>query len=224
MDEFSQTNICNFPTSELPARYGVVSSVVYTRLKALHIKPQKHGKKSYINNDQVQLMDDLHAHLKAGGKTNEFLQTSIASGKIVPVLDSALVTQMPSRAMTTSSQPQKLRATVENTVAPTSNATEALKNPTAQKVIRISAKNPKKVDERAQYSAAEKLKIEETLTLLYETTEEFTIPGLKEKLKQHREKCNQVRLKRTMEYNIEDFLPQSILLKIKAFGSNDSTK
>ena len=72
-----------FPTNELPKRYEIGRSVVYSRINALQIKPSRQGIKSYITDVQLQMMDDLNAHLKDGGRTNNFVQQCIADGSIV---------------------------------------------------------------------------------------------------------------------------------------------
>lgn len=85
-----------FPTNKLLEKYGIVRSVLYGRLKALNIKPIRQGKRTYITDDQLQLMDDLHAHLKSGRTKEEFVQQCQASGRIVvlekPAVESAIST------------------------------------------------------------------------------------------------------------------------------------
>lgn len=116
-EENFEHDLYKFPTRKLPERYKVSKRLVYKRLGALHIKPIKEGKNSYITAEQLQLMDDLHAHLKAGRKTNEFVQQRIATGEIFliqeAVPEAALVTQTQAQAMTVS-QTQNLAATVES--------------------------------------------------------------------------------------------------------------
>jgi hypothetical protein len=58
--------IDRFPVSDLPARYDIKRTALYERLKALDIKPIKQGNKSYVDGDQLQLLDDLHAHIGRG--------------------------------------------------------------------------------------------------------------------------------------------------------------
>ena len=60
--------------SQLPSRYGIARSAVYTRLKDLQIEPVKEGRKAYVNNEQLQLLDSLHEHISRGGVTSDFLQ------------------------------------------------------------------------------------------------------------------------------------------------------
>ena len=65
--------IDRFPVSQLPARYALVRSTLYTRRKALGVRSQKIGNRAYINAEQLKLMDDLHQFIQAGGTTAEFL-------------------------------------------------------------------------------------------------------------------------------------------------------
>jgi len=87
MENFPENNINEnkmFLMSELEEKYKIGTAARKARLKALHIKPIRRGRKFVINAEQLCLMNELEAHLKAGGKTNEFVQQCIKSGKIVP--------------------------------------------------------------------------------------------------------------------------------------------
>ena len=65
--------IDRFPVSELPSRYNIKRTALYERLKALDIKPIKQGNKSYVDGDQLQKLDELHAHVQRGGGITDFL-------------------------------------------------------------------------------------------------------------------------------------------------------
>ena len=84
--------IDRIPVSQLPSRYGIARSAVYTRLKDLQIEPLKEGRKAYVNNEQLQLLDNLHEHISKGGVTSDFLQqkgqklTSVSSSEESSVL------------------------------------------------------------------------------------------------------------------------------------------
>ncbi len=58
----------------LPTRYGIVRSAINTRMKALGIQPEKVGNRAYLSPEQVALLDELHAHIQAGGITPVFLK------------------------------------------------------------------------------------------------------------------------------------------------------
>jgi hypothetical protein len=62
------------PLAQLPSRYSIARSAVYTRLKDLQISPSKDSKKAYVNAEQLQLLDALHEHIQKGGTTGEFLK------------------------------------------------------------------------------------------------------------------------------------------------------
>ena len=68
------------PLSQLPSRYGIARSALYTRLKDLEIEPFKEGRKAYLNGWQLQLLDELHEHLQKGGITSEFLKQRKSTG------------------------------------------------------------------------------------------------------------------------------------------------
>ena len=72
----TETSLDLIPVSQLPSRYSINRSVVYTRLKELKIKPKKIGKQSFINATELDLLDKLDKHLKNGGRTSEFLATN----------------------------------------------------------------------------------------------------------------------------------------------------
>ena len=66
--------IDRLPVTQLIDRYKLVKSAVYKRLEALGIRPEKIGNKSYINADQLKLMDELHEFIQLGRTTAEFLE------------------------------------------------------------------------------------------------------------------------------------------------------
>lgn len=67
--------IDRFPVSQLQARYGdLARSAVYKRLDDLGIKPQRVGKRSYISQQQLALLDEVHAFINQGNSMAEFLE------------------------------------------------------------------------------------------------------------------------------------------------------
>ena len=62
------------PVSQLPSRYSIARSALYTRLKDLKIEPEKQGKKAFVNAEQLQQLDALHEHIQKGGITGAFLK------------------------------------------------------------------------------------------------------------------------------------------------------
>lgn len=72
-EKMADTQIDRYPVKELPGRYSINRSVLYSRLKALNIKPHASGKQSYVTGQDLNLLDRLHQHLQQGGITSEFL-------------------------------------------------------------------------------------------------------------------------------------------------------
>jgi hypothetical protein len=70
----NSSEIDRIPVPQLIDRYSLARSAVYTRMNALGIEPEKVGNKSYLNGPQLGLMDQLHAFIKQGGNTAEFLE------------------------------------------------------------------------------------------------------------------------------------------------------
>lgn len=66
--------IDRIPISQLPSRYGIARSNLYTRLKDLRIEPEKMGKKAFVSAEQLHLLDALHDRIQQGGTTGEFLK------------------------------------------------------------------------------------------------------------------------------------------------------
>lgn len=62
------------PLSQLPSRYGIARSNLYTRLKDLKIESVKQGRKAFVTATSLELLDGLHAHLEQGGTTSEFIK------------------------------------------------------------------------------------------------------------------------------------------------------
>jgi len=66
----------SLPVASLPDRYSISRSVLYDRIKALNIEPEKRGNKAYVNSNQLELLDSLHAFLNNGGSTADFLAST----------------------------------------------------------------------------------------------------------------------------------------------------
>ncbi len=209
-----------FPTSKLQERYGITRSAIYSRLDALHIKPARQGKgnKTYITSDQLQLMDDLNAHMKGGGKIEEFVQQCITDGRIVvlekpaeesTISETAIVRHTETQTTASQHQETDLATTKKTAINPEARRQNKIENLQAQKGERVRFSDIQEVNERAQKRAFDKAVAEEELVLIYEATEEFA-PELKEQLEQHRAACRQARKKRMEAYDVNDFLSQAI--------------
>lgn len=59
---------------DLEKQYGISRSVLHERMNALNIKRTKIGNKSYIDSSAIQLLDELHAHIKSKQPMALFLE------------------------------------------------------------------------------------------------------------------------------------------------------
>ena len=60
--------------NELQERYGITRKPLYSRIKSLELDLGKNAdNKTFANEEQVKLLDQLHDHLKAGGKLKSFV-------------------------------------------------------------------------------------------------------------------------------------------------------
>jgi hypothetical protein len=60
--------------ADLCGRYRISRSVLYSRINALKIEPEKLGNRSFVSSEQLALLDALRDHLKQGRSTAEFLE------------------------------------------------------------------------------------------------------------------------------------------------------
>ncbi|MBD6619749.1 MarR family transcriptional regulator [Komarekiella sp. 'clone 1'] len=85
------TKLDRVPVAQLPDKYGIVKSVLYDRINRLGIKPTKIGNKSYVSGEQLELLDQLDAHMKAGGSMANFAdQYASQSGSQYEHFDSGI--------------------------------------------------------------------------------------------------------------------------------------
>jgi hypothetical protein len=68
-----------FPVAELQTRYKLGKSQIYSRLDALNIRPERYSGRSYINAQQLAMMDALHRHLLSGNAIADFISKSVQS-------------------------------------------------------------------------------------------------------------------------------------------------
>lgn len=75
------------PLRELEGRYGLGYTSINNRLNRLGMKPIKQGRRSYVNAEQLKVLDQLDRHIKAGGDIQDFLsqQTAPSQTKEVDV-------------------------------------------------------------------------------------------------------------------------------------------
>jgi hypothetical protein len=87
-------------TRQAAERYGCDNySTFHNRMVKLGIKPERRGRQSFLNQEQIQLLDRLDTHLKSGGVFGNFqieeglttpIQESSSSGKLVATKVSAI--------------------------------------------------------------------------------------------------------------------------------------
>ena len=70
------TSIDQIPIAQLQDRYGLERSSVYARLSALNIKPVKTGRRAFVTDEQVKLLDEFDSYLKSGGNVAGFYMSS----------------------------------------------------------------------------------------------------------------------------------------------------
>lgn len=71
---YSSTEIDRYPVADLAGRYQISRQTLYeSRLKPLNIKPFREGNGSFVNADDIQKLDTLDAHIKAGGTVKDFI-------------------------------------------------------------------------------------------------------------------------------------------------------
>jgi len=80
-------------TRQAAERYGCDNySTFHNRMVKLGIKPERRGRQSFLNQEQIQLLDRLDTHLKSGGVFGNFqieeglttpIQESSSSGKLI---------------------------------------------------------------------------------------------------------------------------------------------
>jgi hypothetical protein len=73
--KMDDNSLDRLPVNQLPHRYRLARSAVYTRMEALGIETEKVGNKAYVNAEQLRLLDNLHEFLQAGGTTAEFIES-----------------------------------------------------------------------------------------------------------------------------------------------------
>lgn len=61
-----------FPVGQLEERYNIKTAALYERLKFLGIKSHKHEGKAYLDQEQLEQMNQLHEHIQETGKMEGF--------------------------------------------------------------------------------------------------------------------------------------------------------
>ncbi len=74
-------NIDRVPVSQLPSRYDLKRSSVYARMSSLGMRPVQVGRRSYVTQEQLNRLDALDEHIKAGGIIAEFVEPMDSIGQ-----------------------------------------------------------------------------------------------------------------------------------------------
>lgn len=74
-------SIDKFPVKELPNRYCIGRTALYTRFDAARIKPKKEGLRSYVSGEELEELDRLDSHIKSGGSLDGF--KAALDGKLI---------------------------------------------------------------------------------------------------------------------------------------------
>lgn len=212
MAEISSTPPNNYLLTNLPKRYSVSQVIVNSRIEALNLEPHKDGKKLYLNSGQLALMDELDAHLKGGGEIDEFVCEQIAQGRIVDSAPDAeaIILSPPEEAVVKSEQLPQESAEEITFVIPSQNTIADLQE---QRQIKITEADFAEATARAQNRATAKLIVEDTLVVVFETSEDLMVPRLKEQLQQHRQMLKESRSNRGIANAVSDFLSQILTLQ-----------
>ncbi len=205
-------NSNNYLLTNLPKRYSVSQVIVNSRIEALNLEPHKDGKKLYLNSGQLALMDELDAHLKGGGEIDEFVCEQIAQGRIVDSAPDAeaIILSPPEEAVVKSEQLPQESAEEITFVIPSQNTIADLQE---QRQIKITEADFAEATARAQNRATAKLIVEDTLVVVFETSEDLMVPRLKEQLQQHRKMLKESRSNRGIANAVSDFLSQILTLQ-----------
>lgn len=192
--------------------------------------------KSCISLEDLQLMDDLQAYLtEKKGETKDFVQACIESGRIDlpnlkskkkqksnPEQEAELQPMVESSEIVLSSQQSETAVPSQQQLSPppqensevtfTAPPLSILEQLEAQKQLRISQEDLAQASERGQYRAATKLIAEETLARMFEITQQFTVPGLKEQVNKQRQILKGSRSNQRYVDGANDFLSQIRLM------------
>jgi hypothetical protein len=68
----TMNEINKLPVKDLPSRYNIRRTALYTRFTAANITPEKDGTRAYISKEELAELDRLDSHIKTGGKLEDF--------------------------------------------------------------------------------------------------------------------------------------------------------
>ena len=122
--------------NELQDRYGITRKPLYSRIKSLELELEKNAdNKAFANEEQVKLLDQLHDHLKAGGKLKNFVpitDVEIESGHNTTHDTGENTTTQLTTQLTTQHSIQDAKSITNNGLNTTIQDTQLTTQPTTQ--------------------------------------------------------------------------------------------
>jgi hypothetical protein len=215
------------PVAEVFKELGVSRQTGYKRMEYLKIKPWKKGNRAFLDGVQVGYMNDLNSYVQDRGSfegfpvpepTGPWEPTQGATEAVTEPVASSLVVQEQAAVVESHRASSPASLTPLEISEDTQNTIEQL---VEQSHLNRAAEDLEEVDEQAQYRAAGRLIAGETLTLLYESTGEFTVGNLKKTVEEHRQRCNAAR--RGGSPAVKDFLNQKLMSLAKTGKSGSTT-
>ena len=97
METVATYQVDSIPVADLPKRYGIGRSQFYERRDRLGLKFESRGNRSFASGEQVDLLDALHDHIKAGNTIDSFinsLPTKAPQSQLATIEQSDSVTAM----------------------------------------------------------------------------------------------------------------------------------
>jgi hypothetical protein len=218
-----------FAVSELLGRYDLGKTRLYERMKKLNIKPHKVGTKSYLDADQLSVMDELHKYITQNGSADGFPipeLREVLEEELAPELtsshqaNSTPASQSSSLTKTEFSTPAHFEPSQAQPLVTDYSGQQVIEELMLERAANQEDADLEEIDDESQLRAAKRIMAGETLTLLYEATENFTKPGLKNAVDAHRSRCRAAR--RQGKGGMEDFLNRKISLTRPTAGSSGS--
>lgn len=212
------TQVCN--------DLGISRETGYKRMEFLKIKPWKVKGKSLLDSAQVGHMNGLHEYYKQQGKLDGYP----VPPKTGPWEEEPELTPAPAQTIPTEQPQNSALTTTDSAIAAFSDepeeqslslefsGQELIENLMVEKAANQENADLEEVDSESQDRAAKRLIAGETLTLIYETTENFSKPGLKDAVDAHRARCSAARKKG--KRGVEGFLKQKVSQILQKTGTS----
>lgn len=214
------------PFTQVCQDLGISRETGYKRMEFLKIKPWKVKGKSLLDSVQVGHMNGLHQYYKEQGKLDGYPVPERTGPweeepEPTPAPAQSTPTEVPqSSALTTtdSSIPALPEESEEESLSLEFSGQELIENLMQEKAEIQTNSDLEEVDSDSQDRAAKRIIAGETLVLFYEATENFTKPGLKNKVDTHRARCNAAR--KQGKGGMQDFLNQKVSQILQKTGTS----